>query len=154
MEIIKDNYNKKKLNQIVCDKCLSELMFDESDIRHGSYGVGEITCPLCGNVIEETSGDYDLKLTKDNLQYPIHYHHTSSNDGAVHLTDEEVNNYVKKYIDCLNSDDDYFIGHITGDLLIAIARNNELNEFEIYVCRDFYSTYVTCDDNGCKLTKS
>src|SRR5574344_1281366 len=90
---------KKENEQIVpsifpfrteCEYCNTELELDESDVHIGSYGLYDYICPCCK--MKNTIDD-GIDLTKDNLQFPIHYY--SFKDGK-DIPDEKKNKVQKK----------------------------------------------------------
>lgn len=97
MKVIKDNYNESTImpKQLVCEKCKSELQYDESDIHTGVFGCGHITCPLCKHENMLEYDDYNITLTKDNVEFPAHFWHTSAETGAVDVFN---NDRIKKEI--------------------------------------------------------
>ncbi len=68
MKVLKDNYQKanEKIKpyprSLVCEKCGSELEYEESDTRIGTYGCVYVDCPCCGydNLIEGHENEITL----------------------------------------------------------------------------------------------
>lgn len=157
MKVLKNNYNDGKITahvteirnqyprKLTCDMCDSELEYEKSDIRFGEYGCAYIDCPLCGenNFLED--GENDITLTKYNVEFPTHFHHTSKETGAVDVCNNEmVKEYVCKAIDYFrkNKDEDNYGGHITGNFYISVDRYSEDEEYCVTVSNDFYETYI------------
>lgn len=152
MKVLKNNFNKDlEINdmpyprKLVCNMCGSELEYEESDMRMGVYGCMHIDCPLCGedNLLEDN--DNNIELTKDNIEFPIHFHHTSKETGAVDVCNNEmVKEYVRKAIDYFrrNKSEDSYGGHITGNFYINVERNDADEEYTVTVSNNFYDTYI------------
>lgn len=119
MKIIKED-NK----QIRCDDCRTLLEYDSSDVHQGY-----ITCPWCGYGI----------YVGNFISFPKDYR---LNNGA-DIGNERINTYVKEGIEFLRNHQEaehYYIG--TGNTIICIFRNDELEEFNVYVCKIYYSTEI------------
>ena len=120
MKIIKENNR-----QVRCDDCRTLLEYDSSDIYNGY-----ITCPCCG---------YGIFVDDFTTSFPCDYH---LNDG-LDIKDEAIDIYVKEGIEFLRNHEEachYYIG--TGNTIICIFRNDELEEFNVFVCKDYYSTEI------------
>lgn len=104
MKILKDNYNVKRVveddrnnypRKMVCERCESELEYEESDITNGAWGCAIVPCPCCGNENFLDDGEHDLTLTMDNVEFPTHFSHTTEANGAVDVCNNEE---IKKYL--------------------------------------------------------
>ena len=143
MKIIEDNYTKKyevenTQYELTCDKCKSKLSYEKEDVVNLDYGLPYIQCPLCGNMNEIYNEDWELKLTKDNLVYPKHFSHTSKDTGAVNISDEKINEYIKDYVESMIKNDiDDWSGHVTGDVFISISKD-EGDYYNITVANCLY----------------
>lgn len=151
MKVIVNNYDENNVGTkqtakypkpLICDNCKSELLYDESDITIGVYGAGHVNCPLCGysNMLEDE--DCDITLTKDNIEYPIHFYHTSKELGAVDTcNNENVKKEINRAIEYFrkNKDEDYWFTD-SGNMYIIVFRLEE--EYEIFVTNDYHSTYI------------
>lgn len=153
MKILKDNYNNiKETYQInpyprnlICENCGSEIEYEKSDLRMGVYGCVHLDCPLCGysNMLDEN--EESIILTVDNIEFPVHFHHTSTETGAVDCcTNEMVKEYIRKAVDYFRENkDEYDWGsHITGNLYIHVYKYSGDEEYTIVVSNDFYETSV------------
>lgn len=152
MKVLKNNFNKGTETsnmpyprKLVCDMCGSELEYEESDIRVGTYGCIYIDCPLCGedNLLEDNENN--IELTKDNIEFPTHFHHTSKETGAVDVCNNEmVKEYVRKAIDYFreNKYEYSYGGHITGNFYINVERIDTDKEYAVTVSNNFYDTYI------------
>lgn len=153
MKVLKDNYNSESYvyefaepypRKVVCEECMSELEYDESDIRMGTYGCMYLDCPLCGCDILLDDNEHNLKLTKDNVQFPLHFHHTSKDTGAVDTCHNEyVKQLIKEGVESLRYDKE---GHAcfsgSGNTMVFVFRFDEDEDYQVFVTNDYYSTYI------------
>lgn len=157
MKILKDNYtnemNKKIINPYpktcICWDCQSELEYEESDMRMGYLGLYFLDCPLCG--YEITLDENGIDLTKDNVEFPTHFHHTCVENGAVDICDNE---HVKKYINeaikfFRENKDEYTWGTSCGNLYINVHRYDGDRTYEIIVSNNYYSTEILFELEDC-----
>ena len=120
MKIINENNR-----QVRCDECRTLLEYDSSDIYKGY-----ITCPCCGS---------DIRVSDFTISFPQDYY---LNNG-VDVENKEIDECVKEGINFLRNheeSDDYFVG--TGNTMIFILRNDELEEFNVYVCKNYYDAEI------------
>ena len=64
-------------------------------------------------------------------------------NNGVDVENKEIDECVKEGIDFLRNheeSDDYVVG--TGNTMIFIFRNDELEEFNVYVCKNYYDTEI------------
>lgn len=154
MKVLKNNFiaSQPDYNPIVevypkkfiCEKCKSELLYEKSDIRIGEYGCAVVDCPLCGyeNYLDEEG---DITLTMDNIEFPTHFHHVSTETGAVDRCDNEhVKKYIYEAINYLRShrDEHEWGGHITGNLYLNVSKLEGDEMYDITVSNDFYNSFV------------
>ena len=153
MKVIKNNYTAIESTNDVdesyprtlkCEMCESTLQYDKSDITIGLYGAAHIRCCLCGcsNMLEDE--DNDIVLTKDNVEYPIHFYHTSKEFGAVDLCNNKnvkkaINNAIEFF---RNNKDEYCWLTTTGNLCVFVTKLDDDKEYSIWVTNDYYSTYI------------
>ena len=158
MKVLKDNYKKEKYiedvkqaepypRSLICEECNSELEYEESDMRMGEYGCMHIDCPLCGydNMLDDN--EHNITLTVDNIEFPVHFHHTSTETCAVDCCDNEtIKKYLYKAIDYFRKNKDEgsldWGGHITGNLYINVHRYCGDENYEVTISNDFYSMYI------------
>lgn len=158
MKVLKDNYTnftdikvehkqivKPYPRECVCENCGSILEYDESDIRMGAYGVMGLECPLCGedNLLDDNENN--IVLTKDNIEFPIHFHHVCKENGAVDCCDNaHVKEYINKAINYfrIHKDEYDYGGHITGNLYVNVHRWSGDELYEINISNDFYSMEI------------
>ena len=147
MRVIKDNFNSNSYpKEAVCDYCESRLSYEKKDCYIGEFGCVHILCPLCGHEIL-LDNEESLKLTTENIEFPEHFSHTSS-ESAVNIPDSEVTKYIKEHINYLENhpDEEYSGGHIIGNLYVMVTRVDEHETGDNYcvsVSKDFYETYMS-----------
>ena len=113
MRVLKDNYTNSNVNtkktqaspyprKMLCKHCGSELEYEKSDLRMGFLGCYHLDCPLCGceNMID--CHEDNITLTKGNVEFPVHFWHSSVEAGAVKTCNNEN---VRK---CINKAIEYF----------------------------------------------
>lgn len=146
MKVIKNNYDESDiyLKELVCEKCKSELQYDESDIHIGVFGNGHITCPLCKheNMLDED--DYHIVLTKDNVEFPSHYWHTSAETGAVDVFNnetlkDEINRAINYFRN--NKDEDSWFTQ-RGNLSLHAYRFDGDEEYVFVATNDYYEVNI------------
>lgn len=128
--------------RINCDSCGSTLEFKPEDVMHGRR-YDYIECPVCGQAtaIEKPCED------DCSGHIPI-YPNNSDNDfyffeGGVPMTDEEINERIKRMCDewaSLDDDDErnnYCSVAGTGDTIVIAIAVDEGEHLEIYVCKNY-----------------
>lgn len=150
MKVLVNNYTDDvtKLESpktIICDECQSELLCDKSDIQIGTYGLAYIECPLCKNqIVNEFTEKYDIELTKDNIEFPIHFYHTSEDTGAVNVCNtENIRNGLNRAIDYFrNNKDEFAYETAHGDLTMHVYRYEGDEEYHVVVSKDYYDVHI------------
>ena len=155
MKILKDNYvghvkavkvKEKKIvkpypRQMVCEYCKSTLEYEESDLYMGSFGHMHLDCPCCGydNMLDEHEDN--IVLTKDNIQFPTHFHHCCTENGAVDCcNNEEVRKVINKGIEYFRKNkNEYAWSHSSGNLCIHISRWEGDKVYDVMVTNNHYS---------------
>ena len=156
MKVLKDNYNQiediveevKKFEPyprtLICEQCGSELEYEESDLRMGEYGCMFVDCPCCGrdNMLEDN--EHNIRLTIDNIEFPTHFNHASTDTGAVECCDNEhVRKYIEQGINYLRKHKDRFDWFVqTGNLYLHIYKYSGDEIYEIDVCKNYYSAEI------------
>lgn len=157
MKVLKNNYNsetnidEKNARQIkpyprklTCEQCRSELEYDEADLRMGALGCMYLDCPCCGydNMIDEN--EHSITLTVDNVEFPVHFFHTSESTGAVnHCNNEEIKNDIRKAVKYFRENKGGFAWFSEfGNLYIGVYRWDGDEQYQVIVSNDFYSTYI------------
>lgn len=159
MKILKNNFNGhnnegyKKQNDsyprnLVCVKCRSELEYNESDLEMGFLGCMYLKCPCCNyeNMLEENENS--IILTKDNVEFPVHFYHTSYNNQNIKhcCNNSEVKSCIKNAIDFFRDNKDEFAWATEyGDLYVVVYRLDGDQTYEVVVSNDFYTTSIPFD---------
>ena len=113
-----------------CEYCNAELEVDKEDAYTGEYGLYDYICPCCN--MKNTIDD-GIDLTKDNLQFPIHYH--SFNDGK-DISNEEVDKWVKECIEKIEKDKESYISWTgTGNTKVFVQKFDGDNEYSVTVSK-------------------
>lgn len=139
MKIIKNNYSKfdKELIEFkcTCPNCQSILETNKNDVQYDREDMEHyIICPCCHMRI--TDEYFDRIVTLDNISYPFDFYQYKNDDSCLKLSDEEINNYIKKCVDFLkyNPNEPYkYIG--TGDSLIIVF--NHEDEYYFVVAKNY-----------------
>lgn len=152
MKVLKDNYNTSNIDEniectkpyprkLVCEMCGSELEYDATDLRMGGFGCMHLDCPLCGydNMIDDNENN--ITLTKDNIEYPTHFYHTSVKNGAIDVCNNaEVRKCIKHAIDFFRENkDEHYWYTMYGNLFVMVNRWVGDKVYDIIVCGDYYS---------------
>ena len=151
MKVLKDNYKTTYINEnnnkMVCEYCTSELEYDESDIEIGEYGCAVITCPLCGRKNFLDDYEHDIVLTMHNVEFPVHFHHTSKESAIDCLNNEEIKECIRKGINYFRSNKNenyWFIAY--GNLHISVTRWEGNENYDVVVTGDYYNTAIPFED--------
>lgn len=156
MKILKNNYKtetKKEAEvnpfprKLKCEKCGSELEYEKSDISFEAYGCGYVKCPLCEYNNELYGEDENLILTVDNIEFPVHFHHTSLNTGAVDISNEKIKKYIEEGINYFRKNKNEFSWLVeTGTMHLAMWRMDGDESYEVVVSKDYYSSFIPFED--------
>lgn len=152
MRVLKDNYNKSTVDEVVerikpyprktiCDGCLSELEYEESDLYMGSYGCMHLDCPLCGEDNMLDHHEKNIVLTKDNIEFPTHFHHVCKENGAVDRTNsEEIRKDIKRAIEFFRKNkNEYSCATWSGNLFVSVHRYAGDEMYDVTLTNDFYT---------------
>lgn len=150
MKVLKNNFSGKPIKEvkytyprkIECDECKSELEYEKSDIEFGAYGCPEITCPLCGTkfVLEDED---EMVLTKENISFPNHFWHTCKETGAVELSNNKIEEYIRQGINHFRENkDDYYWFTETGDSHVEVKRYDGDEVYNIFISKNYYETDI------------
>lgn len=154
MIVLKDKYNhatqeepKSNTYKIICENCGSELEVEDGDIEIGTYGMGYVVCPCCGEeTYSDELADY-FPLTKNNLEFPVHY---SSSKNAVSIDNDRINKWVKECIEKfdINDENDWCRFTGSGDTMVFVFKFDEDKEYCVYVCKNYYETIIPFNKNN------
>jgi hypothetical protein len=141
-----NNDNEDLPIQITCEHCNSKLEITKKDTYIGCYGVRFIKCPCCGKesaVVEMK----DAILTVDNIDFPVHFHHTCKENHAVGITNEEIIKRIKEGVEYFrrHKNEEYWFT-ASGDTFVILFRYDEDQEYDVIVTKNYYETYIPFDD--------
>ena len=156
IKIIQNNF-KQKINEEVkmkpetvhtfCDQCGSELEVSKEDTHIGWLGAAFVKCPCCGqeSMVEELDG---ITLTKDNIDYPVHFNRTNKDlKNVIEVQKDEVINEIQKGINYFRINKNEFYWYTCfGDLFLIIFRYDDDEEYHIVVTRDFYEVDIPFEE--------
>jgi Zn finger protein HypA/HybF involved in hydrogenase expression len=156
MKVLVDNYKKNdyvEMNnkyiepyprKMTCECCDSKLEYEKSDIKIGVFGCAYITCPLCDSNNFLDDGENELTLTRNNVEFPTHFWHTSMENGAVDVCNNtEVRDAIYKGISYFRENknaESWDTAH--GNLNVHVRRFSGDENYEITVTKDYYSTCI------------
>ena len=155
IRILKDNLNKEKMNKaipyprkVICDSCGSELEYDESDLYIGEYGCVLVKCPVCGESVILDGNEHEITLNMNNIEFPNHFYHLSTDTGAVDACNtERIRGYIKDGIEFLRQHPDEFYWNIsTGNLCMYVHRYEGDGEYCIVLTKDYYEVSIPFED--------
>ena len=151
MKVLENRYNAKEVKEekipdvliIHCNECDSELEITENDTHIGWLGARFITCPCCGeeSMVDELEG---ITLTKDNLEFPVHFNRTMS--GLRNVIEIGANKIIKEIQDAImflraHKDMDYkYVSY--GDLFVIVFRYEGDENYFVLVTKDFYEVDI------------
>lgn len=155
MKVLKNNYNTLYVvreeavvapypREWVCENCESSLEYEESDLMIGALGCAYLKCPCCGhdNMIEDNENT--ITLTKDNVEFPTHFFHTSKETGAAeHCSSKNVNEAIQRAIKYFRENkNEYFWFMACGDMYITVLRYDGDEDYYVTVTNNYYDTYI------------
>ena len=152
IKILKDNSKNIEVKEeniktfplkIKCSECDSELEITEEDTHIGWMGARFINCPCCGEeaMVDELDG---ITLTKDNLEFPVHFNRTTKGlRHVVEVNSDEIINGIKKAITYFRENKDEWNWYTSrGDLFLSVYRHPGDEDYFVLVTKDFYETYI------------
>lgn len=101
-------------------------------------------CPKCGN--EEWVGD-GVTLTKDNIEFPLHFYQYGKRENSVHISDNEVTERIRRCIKSIENNNIDFSYYMSGDTCIVVFINDD-NEVCVVVGQNYYETNVHISANN------
>lgn len=141
--VVKEKECKSYPRKLMCENCRSELEYEETDMRMGEYGCMFVDCPLCGydNMLEDN--EKNITLTIDNIEFPIHFHHTSKDNAVDRCNLTEVRQDIKRAVEYFRKNKDEYIWYSwSGNLFVMVHRCSGDKEYAITVSGDFYSMNI------------
>lgn len=155
MKVLKNNFNEIAAHTtevkiepypriLTCESCESELEYEKSDMEVGVLGAMHVKCPLCGYNNMLDGNENDVILTKDNIEFPLHFFSHSKEGGAVDICDNKhIKEYVNNAINYFRKNKNEFAYFIaSGNLYIAVYKLDGDNEYDVIVAKDYYNTYI------------
>lgn len=153
MKVLKDNYNEERVEEITiepypreleCEKCGSKLEYEKEDMEVGVLGCMHVRCPLCGYNNMLDGNECDITLTKDNVEFPLHFFHTSKEDGAVEsCNNNNIKREINRAIEYFRKNKDgyhWFTNY--GNLYISVRRYEGDEDYDVVVTNNFYNTLI------------
>ena len=152
IKVLKDNSKNIEVKEeniktfplkIKCSECDSELEITEEDTHIGWMGARFVTCPCCGeeSIVDEMEG---ITLTKDNIEFPIHFNRTTK--GMRHIVEtnsDEIVKEIQKGIEYFRNFKNQFCWYSCyKDLFVLIFRYFEDEDYFVVVTKDFYETHI------------
>lgn len=156
MKVLKNNYNgnisptieDKKIEpyprQIVCCECDSELEYEKSDLEMGVLGCMHLKCPLCGYNIMVEENEGSIVLNANNVEFPVHFFHSSAKTGAVDCcNNEEIRKNIKRAVEYFRKNkEEYNWNTEYGNLCFNVYRYEGDENYYVTVSENYYSTYI------------
>lgn len=152
IKVLKDNSNNVEVKvknitmfplKIHCNLCDSELEISENDTHIGWLGAKYITCPCCGkeSMVDELDG---ITLTKDNLEFPVHFSRTTKGlRDVIEVKSDEIIKEINRSITYFRENKDEFYWYVSfGDLFLIVFRYSGDEEYFVMATKDFYETYI------------
>ena len=155
IKVLKDNSKNIEIKEenamfplkIKCSECDSELEITEEDTHIGWMGARFINCPCCGEavMVDELEG---ITLTKDNLEFPVHFIRTTKGlRNVVEINSDKIIKEIQRGIIYFREHkDEYYWYTSYGDLFLIVFRYSDDEEYFVMVTKDFYETYITFED--------
>lgn len=151
MKVLKNNYNTEEVIKeekpdvltIRCSECDSELEITEKDTHIGWLGARFIKCPCCNQeaLVDEFEG---ITLTKDNLEFPIHFNRTTKGlKNIVEIDSDKIIKEIQRAITYFRENKNEWNWYTSyGDFFINVYRYDEDEEYFVLVTKDFYETFI------------
>ena len=100
-----------------------------------------------GTEIEKIYIDEDnreFNLTKDNVEFPTHFHLTSKESGAVDIcNNDEIREIINRGINYFRKNKDEFVWYYeSGNIHLSIYKYDGDEQYYIIVSDKYYSTYI------------
>lgn len=133
LKILQDNYHKDAAAEIKCSYCESLLAYTKSDLTDDEHGESFLVCPCCH---ERIYPDFIGNESDRIPVYPYDFFEFTKVDGAVALSDKDVNEYVKstyKTVHDSSSEDDIYSAMASGDTFVISFKRGD--EFQIVVAK-------------------
>ena len=126
-------------NQIICDECRARLTYDEDDIEIGQFGLEQIKCPVCGEIL--MVGDEERKILPN---YPKTFHHFDGKIGH-DLTDTEINQHLISVMKTIKHEPNREYAYCSSDDTAVIGMNMG-SEMVFVVGKKYYEDAIEMED--------
>ena len=149
MQIVENNFNKSKQTEVpkvyTCEHCKSKIRLEESDKVVGEYGLKNFHCPCCN---KENCIDEGINLTKDNIEYPLHFHISNKDFDLGNVNNEKITQEIRRMCNMLweNIDMQYTFTQAYGVTIFVLNMAGE-GVYDIYVCRNVDESCVSANPN-------
>ena len=136
------NKTQEELFRVTCDNCESVMEVTKDDCHVGTWGMPQITCPVCGEecVVEELCGEMTQKINSLTVQCPIHF--SKMPDKAYKVPDSEITDGVKRVL--IDLEDNGTPGSYsiwgTGNVVMFGAMTKD--DIIVYVCKDYDELWI------------
>lgn len=166
MKVLKNNYQPTNVEpeakrvepyprKTICNECGSELEYEKSDIKIGVYGAVMVNCPCCGHDTMIDSHEDELTLTMNNIEFPVHFYHTSKENGAVDVcNNDEIRKRIQDAIKYFRKNKDAFVWQSeSGNLFLVVYRYDGDHDYTVILTDNFYSTYIPFENEDYSIVK-
>lgn len=136
MKVIKSRLSTTEPKRCICEECGAELEYEPCDVHVGWMGVGYVTCPECGR---DTAVSDERKAKPT---WPLTFHHTCKENGAVDLDDERVDSMVDEVVNRLKKSDDDYPYAMTGTGNTVVFGLKFEDSIEIYVTKNYWEDTI------------
>lgn len=156
MKVIEDNFNKtnetENPNVYTCEHCKSKIQVEESDKTVREYGLKFFDCPCCN---KKSCTDENINLTKDNIEYPLHFYIDNKDkcdfNNMNDENNEKITQEIKRMCNLLwNNTDLSYTYTQTGGVTIFVLNMAGDGIYNIYVCKNTDESNVLANpDDPC-----
>lgn len=127
-----------KTGKIVeCENCGQNFtVMPEEKREYGEFGIPYVICPVCNGkayLEDETC----LTITPENLKYPQHFAQFGVSAGAVHMPDNELEEWAKKALSVLlkNKEKEFYVTGSGDSIVVGLGYEDEI---QIIAARQYY----------------
>lgn len=119
MRVIENNFKEDNQEyEITCPHCKSKLAYMFGDIISDGFDNEWIYCDACNKQIPIYKDDFP---TVDKISYPKDFF---SYEKGLHISDIEINKWIKECVDDLNQETDYSF-RASGDTIVFAYKSDE-----------------------------
>ena len=130
--------------ELECEMCGSKLEYEKEDMEVGVLGAMHVKCPLCGYNNMLDGNECDITLTKDNVEFPLHFFYSSKEDGAKDVfNNEEIKKCINDAIEFFRKNKDAYHWFTSyGNLYISVRKFEGDEEYDVMVTDRHWETYI------------